>query len=337
MKFILYVFIFLNSLLLLGQTPSNDPHWELVWEDNFNSLNTNIWYIQDNFDHYGGERQVFIDDNVYVQNGSLVCEINQETYSCPSWAVEPNWHCVRQYNTGQPYSYTSGWAESKQAFNTKFGYIEARIIFPYATGLWPAFWTFVGDGVPNGTNAAEIDIAEMLGELGPNVITTNIHKNYPDDYFLKINPLNGYNWGDWHTYGIEWSPSKITWYLDGAPIRTFPNHGIIDPVRLILGIGLRPNVSLKGMQFPFKMYTDYVKVYDLKKDCGTDLSVCNYWFPNYDNHVKKTILIGIGGCTNIVFSGQNIFMRAAEGITINGNFEVQLGGELYLDVNPCTN
>lgn len=335
MKFILYMFIFLNSLLLFGQTPSNGPHWELVWQDNFNTLNDNIWYIKDNFDHYGGERQVFIDDNVYVENGSLVCEIKNEVYSCPSWAVEPNWHCVRQYNTGQPYAYTSGWVESKQSYNTQFGYIEARIKFPYGIGLWPAFWTFVGDGVANNINAAEIDIAEMLGETGPEIIQTNIHKNYPDDYRMDIKPNFGYHWGNWHTYGLEWSPSKLIWYLDGVPIRIFPNHGIVDPVRLILGVGLLPNVNLNNMNFPYKMYTDYIKVYNLKKDCSITLNLCNYWFPSYNYRVKKEIIIGNGTCSNTIFNGQNIILRASEGITINGDFTIQQGGQVYIDANPC--
>lgn len=335
MKTILLIISLFFSLLFFSQTPSNDSHWQLVWEDNFNTLNTDIWYVQDNFDHYGGERQVFIDNNVYVENGSLICEIKNETYSCPSWAVEPNWHCVRQYNTGQPYSYTSGWVETKQAYNTQYGYIEARIKFPYGVGLWPAFWTFVGEGVLNSSNVAEIDIAEMLGELGSEVMTTNIHKHYPDDYFLSIKPLNGYYWGDWHKYGVEWSPSKIIWYLDDNPIRIFPNNGIVDPVRLILGVGLRPNVNLGSMVFPYKMYTDYVKVYNLKQDCNINLNLCDYWFPNYDNRVKQSITIGNGNCNNTVYPNQNIILRASDGITINGSFEVQSGGQIYMDVNPC--
>ncbi len=92
----------LNSFLLFGQTPANDPHWELVWQDNFNTLDTNIWKVQNNFDHYE-ERNVFIDDNVYVQNGSLVTEIKNETYSCPTSALD-TLGCSRQANTGQPYN-----------------------------------------------------------------------------------------------------------------------------------------------------------------------------------------------------------------------------------------
>jgi len=33
----------LSCFLIFGQTPSNDPHWRLVWEDNFNSFDASKW------------------------------------------------------------------------------------------------------------------------------------------------------------------------------------------------------------------------------------------------------------------------------------------------------
>lgn len=328
-----------SQFTVSGQTPANDAHWQLVWEDNFNTLNTSIWNVRDNFDHWG-EIQVFLARNTYIENGNLVLELKHETYSCPSWAsMYPDYHCVREAKTKQPYLYTAGTVESKPPYNTRYGYIEARIKFPYHYFLWPTFWTALGDEVINGTNAAEIDIAEMLGETGPNVIQTNVHQNYTNDISRRLDlKPDGYQWTDWHTYGIEWSPTRITWYLDGTPIRTLTDHGMIDPVKLILAIGVRPNIDWRGnpgFNFPYKMYTDYVKVYSLKKDCSNDLNVCNYWFPSYDNKIKKSITIGNGSCTNTVLAGQNIIMRASEGILINGDFTVQTGAELYLDASPC--
>lgn len=324
-----------SRLTVSGQTPANDSHWQLVWEDNFNTLDTVIWSIRNHFDH-GGEQQVFLRKNVYTENGNLVCVVAKETYSCPAQFVKPNWwDCGRQYYLKKPYSYTAGRVESTASYNFQYGYIEARIKFPYGIGLWPSFWTFKGDNVVNGVNDAEIDIAEMLGETGSNVIQTNFHRG-GDDHRLDIRPNNGYQWENWHTYAVEWSPSKIIWYLDGNPIRTFANHGIVDPSKIILAAGVKREGDVSGMTgFPYKMYTDYVRVYSLKKDCNTDLNVCNYWFPYYDNKVKKNITIGNGSCNNTVFSGQNVIMRASEGILINGNFNVESGAQLYLDVNPC--
>lgn len=329
-----------------SQTPANDLHWEFVWGDEFNgtTLNTNIWYIMDNYDHGGNERQVHIDDNVSLSNGNLEIIIKNEVYSCPSWAINPNYFCIRQYNLGQPYQYTSGCIQSMPANNIKYGYMEARMKVDYGYGLWPAFWTFVGDTLINGipsplqgiSNAAEIDIAELVGSLGPNILPSNIHKVFPDGgvYGLDLVP-NGYHWSSWHIYAVEWSPEKIIWYLDGNIVRIILNHGIVDSVKLIFGMGLELGADISSLSFPKKMYVDYTRVYKYRKDCSTSLNLCSYWFPNHDNKVKKKITIGNGSCTNSVLSGQNIKLRASEEILINGNFEVIFGGELYMDVNSC--
>ncbi|HRO75099.1 MAG TPA: glycoside hydrolase family 16 protein [Crocinitomicaceae bacterium] len=355
----------LFCLWTFGQTPANDPHWQLVWEDNFNSLNTTIWKVANHFDHYGGEPQVYTNrtDNVFISNGSLVLRAKKEIYNCPSGSIN-QWDCVRQYNTGQPYNYTSGWIETKQAYNTQYGYIESRIKLPHGYGFWPAFWTFAGAGI-TATNAAEIDIFEMLGSdsLSPNIMGTNIHKYYCDNcpapsycecsqlyqpacpwenpdilcYGQDLIPY-GFDYTDWNTYAIEWTPSKIIWYVNNYPVRIFPNPGIVDPVRIILNFAIDPWIPPnQSTPFPSDMYIDYVKVYDIRKDCNTNLNVCNYNFSTHDNKVKKSITIGNGTCTNALNVGQNVFLRATESVLINGDFTVPVGAQLsiHMDENTC--
>lgn len=322
----------LICLWTFGQTPSNDPHWQLVWEDNFNSFDANKWLKVDWAQH--DEPQLYLASNIAVSNGNLVIKVNNNPTYCPTnpptvWGV--CWPCANKW-----YNYTSGWVETKQSYNTKFGYIESRMKLPYGYGFWPAFWTFKGDGV-TGSNAAEIDIFEMLGHSPSNVITTNIHLNFPDGniYLQKHIPIN-YNYNTWHTYGIEWSPSKIIWYVDGSPIRLFPNHGIIDPVRIILNLAIEPDfLPNQSTPFPSDMLVDYVKVYDLKNDCNTIINACNYNFSTYDNKVKKEIIIGGSACVNSIPNNTNMYLRATDGILINGDFTVPVGSELYIDVNPC--
>jgi hypothetical protein len=87
--------------------------------------------------------------------------------------------------------------------------------------------------------------------------------------------------------------------------------------------------------FPSDMLVDYVKVYKLKTDCNTILNLCNYNFGTHDNKVKQSIIIGNGSCVNSLIIGQNVYLRASEGILINGDFTVPQGAELYIDANPC--
>lgn len=338
MKNLTFIALLLQTMIMRAQTPLNDPHWKLVWEDNFDSLNTNIWLVQDNFDHWG-EQTVYIDDNVYCQNGNLTLEIKNESYSCPTWAISP-YYCQRQDTTGLVYSYTSGWVESKQAYNTQYGYLEARIQFPFGLDLWPSFWTFVGSGVTNATNAAEIDIAEMVAYINNahHKLTTNVHLDFitpPSLYYEEHSPTN-FSWADgsWHKYAVDWSPSRLIFYVDDSPVRDMANPGVIDPVLLILSMGLDKG-PVTGTGFPLRMNVDYVKVYDLATDCNNSLTMCNYNFGLHDNKVKKEIFIGNGVCSNSLSTGDKVYLRATDQVVITGDFTVPVGAELFIDVNTC--
>jgi len=267
--------------LLQAQSNRNTEAWQLIWEDNFDSLNTDIWLVKNNFDHWGGELQVYTDrtDNVFIDDGTLVLRVKEEQYNCPDNYVS-QWHCVREYNTGEAYDYTSGWIETKPAYNTQYGLIEARVNLPYGYGFWPAFWTFKADGL-GVENAAEIDIFEMLGHLQPNRITTNVHLEYcnegyefyPDcsaiPRYFQENIIANYTY-TWHRYSIEWSPTHLRWWYDDYMFRIMPNPGVEGPVRTILNLAIEqghpPNDQTP---FPSDMKIDYVRVYELVSAVST--------------------------------------------------------------------
>jgi len=266
--------LFLTSFLLFLLTMLDAQPYHLVWEDNFDSLNTDIWLVQNNFDHYGGELQVYTSrpENVFISDGNLVLRVNKEDYSCPPGSINP-WGCARQYNTGQPYQYTSGWIETQPAYNTQYGKIEARISLPWGRGFWPAYWTFVGEGLPSHVNAAEIDIFEMYGHKPATHLETNVHLDYcnPDrfDYpdcpsipsYGKSHIIPNYA-NKFHIYTLEWSPELIKWKMNDIPLRVMNNPGVVDPVRTIINMALLvgdpPNVNTP---FPSDIKIDYVKVY----------------------------------------------------------------------------
>ena len=74
-KFILILNLITLFYIGEAQTPAKDPHWQKVWEDNFDTLNTDIWWVRDNFDHYSGnsnlgkgEPQLYRTDNIILPN-----------------------------------------------------------------------------------------------------------------------------------------------------------------------------------------------------------------------------------------------------------------------------
>ena len=334
------------SYMNLGyaQTPADDPHWYLYWQDEFTTLNTSNWEVKDNFDHYGGMVVVYIDDNVYVQNGELVIEVKEESYSCPGWAIEPNYHCVGQYNSGSPYSYTSGNVQSATP-NIHYGYFEAKIKVPDGHGFWPAFWTFVNT-TTNGTQ--ELDMFEMLPGHTHDPQSGIIHDENvaSSNWHLSQTTGGGFStavativddYTQWHTWGVEWNSERIIYYVDGQPYRIFDNEGFFDPTKLIFNIALNPWIQPQqwsSSDFPSTMNIDYVRYYRPHLDCNTNLYACNYDFSNHDNKVKKNIVIS-SGCSNSLSVGDDVHLRSNTGVDIVGDFYVPIGAELFLDGTPC--
>jgi beta-glucanase (GH16 family) len=359
MRYLTLLILISVSLFTVGQTPSTDPHWQLVWEDDFNSFDSNKWLKVDWAKHGNSEPQLYLANNISVTAGVLNIEANDNATLCPPGAITV-WGACEPCDHGKMYPYTSGWIETQQNFSVEYGYIESKIKLPYGYGFWPAFWTYKRANY-NATNATEIDIFEMLGSKPPNIIGTNLHMDYCQTcsnqtpctckhLYDKMCPwenssilcygrdleMKNYSYTDWHVYGLEWSPSKIIWYIDDKVVRIMPNPGIVDQGRIILNLAIEPwAMPNSSTPFPSNMQVDYLRVFELSNECNLPLNLCNYNFSNYNNKVKKEIIIGSSNCSNSINSNQNIHLRAKEGILINGEFDVPLGAELYLDVNPC--
>ena len=145
-----------------------------------------------------------------------------------------------------------------------------------------------------------------------------------------------FDYRQWHTYAVEWSPSKMIFYVDDYPIRIAINAGNLDPAKIILNLALNPAVGVYNpADFPVEMRVDYVKYYKLNSACSNNINTCLYNFGTHSNTVKGSYIIGGGGCSNVVPSNQSLYFRASSEILINGDFEVPLGSQIYLDVNSC--
>lgn len=353
---ILILFL-LSARIVFGQTPDNDPHWELLWKDNFDSLNylnTNYWNVKNNFDHYG-EIGVYTNrtQNVFVNNGKLSIRLSHENYSCPVPSLN-FWGCKRQNDTGSPYNFTSGWVETQIPYEIHFGFIEAQIKLPYINGIWPAFWTVHG---VTPINYQEIDIFEMIPGAEErcgrdqneyilhtnNIMGSNIHAN---DILNICNDPNAspvvsqiQDYTQWHTYAIEWSPSRIIWYIDNQPVCYYNNDFIQAPTTLIFSMGLQTeagNALVAVPELPVIMEVGSVKVYKLNKDCDDYIDASSYDFTLYDNVEKNFIEVGSNGGSNSLSYGDDVKLRASEYIEFSGDFEVPIGAKLYADAdNSC--
>jgi beta-glucanase (GH16 family) len=322
----------------------NDPTWELAFSDEFNdgSINTSLWNVYNEHDHWGATNCVFLSSNVFEAGGNLTLRYKKENYSCtpPHGLPGDTWYCVRQANSGGSliYNHTGAQVATKEAFNFEYGYVEARIKMDFASGTYPAYWTIIGDGL-SGSNAAEIDIFEMLTydpQFGTpsEIMTSNLHYTYPG-----ADPVDGFdatnigNWDDvYRTFAIEWNPNEIIWFIDGVEKRVYTNHEIHDPIKLLLTLTIALHASDAPTALQKDMLIDYIRVYQKKGSCGSSPTYCIFNFPSWVEEVKQNITIGCTGNTNTQPAATTQYFWVTNSMTINGEFTVPLGSTMSIQI-----
>jgi Ca2+-binding RTX toxin-like protein len=166
----------------------------------------------------------------------------------------------KQYNT-YGLDYSSGMLNTIGSFSQTYGYFEARIQFAAGKGIHESFWMLPIDG--NGQY--EFDIAEMRGVEPSNVMNV-IHSI---DAGRDISHAKSYTiptaTTGFHTYGVDWQPDYITFYIDGVAVRTLPTWPGLDvPMYMIasLGGGSPYAGDIDPSQpFPAEMKIDYIRAY----------------------------------------------------------------------------
>lgn len=365
-EIILFAFIMLMPYTRLGAQPNVDGNWISTpyFKDNFNYPNRqfdqNFYDPKDKWLAYAvclssgvtksSTHQIYQYNRCVFDDAAGVIKLNaswiQDTpIQCGSYALPPNKNC--DYNH-QSLFYKSGMIETPPWRKFKYGYFEIRCKFPYHPGSFPAFWLW---GAETGQYYEEIDIAEYAynNEIGagtPNIYSTGFLYNKhgssnPHVGFRQLidEPSNN-NITQWHTYGCEWLPGRIIWYLDGEVVNDYcdfdsiPGHPLTIKVNYAVDYAALTN-GVPAWKGTGTMTIDYVKVYKLKCDCLTDVNITNNTqLANFDQQVKHDITIGSSNGITALTS-TNVNMRACNSITIAGPFEVPIGAQIGMMVHPC--
>lgn len=150
--------------------------WGMGWEDSF-SRPTH-----------------FLDEQVEVADGRL--RIAAEATGTPS---------------GRPYA--GGLVQTREAFGQRYGTFEARMKVPRGRGLWSAFWLMP----VSGEWPPEIDVMETVGGSPRSVYQTNHWSDESGAHQTKqcIHEASADLAGEYHVYGIVWSPGSLVWKVDG--------------------------------------------------------------------------------------------------------------------------
>ena len=154
----------------------------------------------------GVEHEWYLPSQVRVRNGELQL-------------VAQRIPVVGQNFNGRPrdFSCRSGMVTTYPGFRFKYGYLNIVAHIPSNVGLWPALWL----AAANRHWPPEIDLLEHWG--------AGVQRTW-----LFFHPLGGARQGHhldmpnlfvgWHSFGLNWTPSKLSWYVDGRLVFSTRRH-----------------------------------------------------------------------------------------------------------------
>lgn len=243
--------------------------WELVFADEFEetTLDPTRWTTCYWWDDDGctiatnNELQWYQPDNVRVDRGLLILQAEQKQI---------------KNNQGKRFDYTSGMISSGYGdwekttplrFAFHYGYAEIRARLPTGKGLWSAFWLLptTNESLP------EIDILEVLGHQA-DLIEMNFHYQAAKLRDQEIVRSFGDNWHGpdfaqgWHTFGVDWQPGHLVWYVDRVERMRYARRQFIpdQPMYLIANLAVGgdwPGAPDKATRFPAQLEIDYIRVW----------------------------------------------------------------------------
>lgn len=320
-------------LLVIIQFQSKAQNYQLVWSDEFNYSglpDASKWSFEDWAPkNVNNELQRYVPnrlENCRAENGSLIIEARRDWYN------------------GSEYS--SARIHTKDKAYWTYGRMEARMRVPGGYGTWPAFWMMPNDWTKYGINpetnsywpnCGEIDIMEYVGYDKGNIHGSVHSSSY---YFKKGNQRTGIvNVPDaesaFHVYAIEWSASKIDFFVDnnkyftvvndGTGWQSYPfNYDFHIILNLAVGgdwggaMGVDPNI------WPKRLEVDYVRVYKQAACPVTTLpgkieaeSYCQM------NGVQTENTTDAGGGQNVGYIDTNDWMAYKINVPSTGTYTVQ--------------
>jgi len=371
-KFIYLCGMMLLSANMMAQPDPYDQNWECELNDDFNNNSWDTWeswLISHPQGHYkafipewpsgvsrgSSEHQVYQRENCQFDNDGNLRFVSvyrggtdMLPLQCDYYDIPPGKTCDANHQT---LFYTSGKIETNVKY--LYGYFEIRCSLPIHKGSYPAFWLY-GEG---SDYYNEIDIFEYSWGIPNdnhkyNQFTCGILcDNYHDImvHHARTQPmLPGTSNADLrqpHVFACEWMPDHVIWYVDGIIVNECTEYDKIPHHEMALKVNYAidnyavpsngPNQNQPIWFDGDEMVVDYIKVYQLKTDCDSDILICNAEdLTNYQSSVKQSITIEPSN-EFAAPTTTNVTMRAVDSIVIKQGFTLPQGAQMTLLTQPC--
>ena len=158
--------------------------------------------------------------------------------------------------------YNSGVITTEGSFSQLYGYFEMRAQLPAGEGLWPAFWLLPADH----SWPPELDVFEVLGS-DPTTAVVGVHSVATGEHTTAGAAVATADLSEgFHTFGVNWEPDVIQWYIDGVEVAEVPTPADMNqPMYLLASLAVGGEGSWPGVAdpsaFPATMSIDYIRAY----------------------------------------------------------------------------
>ncbi|MGE3821189.1 MAG: family 16 glycosylhydrolase, partial [Isosphaeraceae bacterium] len=234
--------------------PPSDGPWRLLFDENFDTLDPNLWVNRYWWNGNLGTQATFDPSGVSVSDGVLSLTARREARTSLDGVNTP-------YTSGL---ISTGGIEGVRSpgFAFRYGYVETRSKIAPGWGMWSALWMLP---VSRNDGLAEIDLFENLGRR-PDVFNGFYHRADRGVHFESKVPTEFDLSADWHTYGLDWRADRLSWYFDGVEVAryTVAAEIVAEPMYLILNLdvgGAWAGPVSVNTPSRSSLQVDYVKVW----------------------------------------------------------------------------
>jgi hypothetical protein len=172
---------------------------------------------------------------------------------------------IRLQRTGK--SWTSGVLTSVdsvgEGFSQQYGYFEMKAKFSRGEDTWPSFWLLNTASKKSRAPVGEIDIVEYVANPHfADFISTTLH-----DWSNHTAPAASHHrvplpTGGFHTYGMMWTPTTMTFYFDSAVTMRCPTPSIMkQPYYVLVDLGIGSGWPTENTPHTNDLQVQYIRAY----------------------------------------------------------------------------
>ncbi len=321
MKNVTLISLLLCSIFLFGQSKLdyNPSDWSYHFVDDFDTYNNNIdnLIISDRYSTRSssckepekGFLRGYENISIDPTNNYLVMSVTPE--QSPPDCGAANYKGSRLFSNIKVSPSPCHWIDD----GLQYGIFEIRAKLPSKNGTISAWWTY---------NAIEeLDIFEFIKRDGPtsDYFQTNFHdwtggiENFDNDGYIPIADHQGIHYNcprkhtftrnlsnEFHTYTMVWTPSQISYFIDGRELRTETRLPVwICPTEFVLSHRkVQSTSSLTYSEF----IIDYIRI-------GHQTSLDAQYMYDYDNKIlseEHDVFCQVNALDADSF-GDNVFFR----------------------------